>query len=166
MNSTNTFEQFIEAYNKADIKIKDIIDSEQIGLFVDKLLSGTESVALKPRIMVLISNRILNITNNETLLKYLETVLPDALDRKKIISEIDSFIKSLTETSTDNSIDTMDTISNEITEAEAVLNSISPLRTMSSDSDISKQENVHSSSQFDLLRKKDDSENSPRWGSD
>ena len=166
MNSTNTFEQFIEAYNKADIKIKDIIDSEQIGLFVDKLLSGTESVALKPRIMVLISNRILNITNNETLLKYLETVLPDALDRKKIISEIDSFIKSLTETSTDNSIDTMDTISNEITEAEAVLNSISPLRTMSSDSDISKQENVHSSSQFDLFRKKDNSENSPRWGSD
>lgn len=62
-------------------------------------------------------------------------------------------------------------LNEEIKETEAVLNTLNPIRTMSGDNDLFKQEKVHSSSQFDLFglmgkRKEETEKTSPKWDTD
>lgn len=56
----NTYEKFVEAYRNASDHIKTIIDSEEIGLFVENL--ETPSAKLQRReLIVIISNTILGV---------------------------------------------------------------------------------------------------------
>ncbi len=64
----NKFEQFIAAYQNANQDIKDIIDSETIGLMIDNLLTQyPQYQSLKSKLLILTSNLLLEIITVEEL---------------------------------------------------------------------------------------------------
>jgi hypothetical protein len=71
---TNTFSEFIAAYQKATPQIKALIDGEEIGLFVETLLKPEGPANLKSKLIVLISNTILGVTNINNLSANLQTL--------------------------------------------------------------------------------------------
>jgi hypothetical protein len=118
----NTFSQFLAAYNQASQNIKNVIDSEEIGLFVDTLAVDP---SLKSKFLVIISNRILDLIPDSELISQLEQI---GFAEPEKIAQIKNFVTLKTTTTTAN------TISSEIAEAEAVLETLSPIRTMAGDS--------------------------------
>jgi len=65
------FSQFLAAYNQASQNIKNVIDSEEIGLFVDTLAVDP---SLKPKFLIIISNRILDLIPDSELISQLEQI--------------------------------------------------------------------------------------------
>jgi hypothetical protein len=85
------FEKFIAAYQIADPRIKQIIDSEEIGLFVSNLTGIGE---YKSSLIILISNVVLGTVPKTELTQFLSLVgISDAEKQAEILS----FVNKLTE---------------------------------------------------------------------
>lgn len=162
----DTFNEFIVAYKNANQDLKDIIDSEIIGIFVDELLENKVKNNLKSKLIVLVSNRLLNIIQNSDLINNLIEIGIPEIETKSLSSKIENFVQKTLEKNVEP--EGPINIDKEIKETEAVLNSMNHIRTMSGDKEAIK-ETVHVSSQFDLFGRKDkkvnDSEET-RWGTD
>jgi hypothetical protein len=125
----NTFSQFLAAYSTATPEMKQLIDSEEIGIFVDTLLIGETTTNIKPKLLVIITNRLLAITD-ETVIK--SQVLDLNLKDPEVLTKIQAFINSK-KTFTSSSSLTPSEITSEIAETEAALSRISAIRTMARD---------------------------------
>lgn len=154
-----TFTDFLAAYTKASQNIKSLIDSEEIGLFVDTLLTESDAALPKPKLLVIISNRVLDLIPDSLMISQLEEV---GLSQPDKIAQIKNFV--ITKTGTSNTLN----IKSEIAEAEATMETISTIsasvpkppvnsiRTMASDSQVgyhSTEEKVHQSDQSHLFQK-------------
>ena len=135
------FSKFLSAYQIAPQPIKDLIDSEKIGLFIDTIL--TDATA-KPKLLVIISNHILGITKDSEMVSALETIPEINLD---IISKIKKFITDTTGTDVEASI----------SEIEKMVETLPSIRTMATDGKVvgyhSVEETTHTSDQSNLLQK-------------
>ena len=149
----DTFTNFLEAYTKAPQNVKDLIDSEEIGLFIDTLLSDTPVVVPKQKLMVIISNRVLDLMPDSQMIEQLENI---GLVEPEKIAQIKNFVN------TKVSVGSAENISSEIAETEAALGAINippihSIRTMAGDGKVvgyqSTQENTYSSDQSNLLQK-------------
>lgn len=120
----DTFSTFLAAYTNAPQNIKNLIDSEEIGLFVDTLLTDSTTVLPKQKLLVILSNRILDLIPDSVMFSQLEEVGLSELEK---IARIKNFV-TLKMTAADDT-----NISFEITETEATPQSLSPIRTMTGD---------------------------------
>jgi hypothetical protein len=165
-----TFDDFITAYKSASTEIKRVIDSEEIGLFAEKLLEDKKYVNVKLNLIVLISNRLLDIIEDEDLDKDLMDIGINETDRQSIIIKIKIFIKEILEKNQENKPGEALDINKEIKEAEAIIGALEPIRTMSGDKEATK-ENVYSSTQSSILTRltgsnQTKSSDTPKWGSE
>lgn len=144
------FEKFIEIYNNSSPELKNFIDSDTIGLFVEKLISGKSYLKLKQKLIVLVTNRLLDIISEEELLASLIKIGIASTDTETLFSEIKNFIDN---TANGIGVSTViKPIEEEIAETEAVLDTINPIRTMASDSgQVNTEEKVHASTQSAIL---------------
>lgn len=144
------FEKFIESYNSSSAELKDFIDSDAIGLIVEKLISGKGYLNLKQKLIVLVTNRLLNIISEKELLADLIKIGIASTDTETLFSEIKNFINN---TAKGMGVSTViKPIEEEIADTEAVLDTINPIRTMASDSgQVNPEEKVHTSTQSAIL---------------
>lgn len=156
----NNFETFILAYQAAPQPIKDIIDSDAIGTFVDTLLTThTLPESHKRAFLVIVSNRLLAITSNDDVtvaLQSLSITLPVAL---KVAALIKAFVQSNIDgviTAAVTKEDASTNLPNPTSATTSVVPDIplSHIRTMAGDMAKSqtRTETVYSSSQAALLR--------------
>jgi len=130
----DSFSKFLAAYSDAPQNIKDLIDSEEIGIFVDTLLTNNTPVPPKQKLLVILSNRVLDLLPDSQMISQLEEI---GLSQPEKIAQIKNFISLKTAAvTTDNSIleSTKTDVANEIAETEAAMEKISPIRTMAGDS--------------------------------
>ncbi len=155
------FEEFLEAYRKASPELKAVVDSDKIGLFIDDLLKNTNYLKLKSKLMILTTNKLLGVIKDKDLFDALQTLGVDEQTTQSIAVKIWSFIGT---TDIKNS-DSQD-ITQDIAEAEAVLNAIEPIRTTPTITPID-QDKTYTSTQSAILNEKMQGEGSPdtvRWG--
>jgi hypothetical protein len=143
----STFTQFIEAYKKASVETKALIDSEEIGLFIDNL--NTPSVKLqKKELLIVISNTILGVLKDSDFLIKLNNSL---VLEEEVISKVTDFTSQKIISLGGNSPE----ISFEISPVEETVPDIlQTVRTMSSDNNISlapQKEAAYSSVQSAIL---------------
>ncbi|MCB9810748.1 MAG: hypothetical protein H6779_02875 [Candidatus Nomurabacteria bacterium] len=93
----NTFEKFIEAYSNADQGLRDIIDSDKIGLFIDSLISNTQYSNLKMKLIVITSNKLLGIFSDKDIPDELTKLDVDSDTTQVMSIKILDFIKKLTD---------------------------------------------------------------------
>jgi len=124
---SDSFTRFQEAYSASDQATKDIIDSEQIGLFADEIITMSEDTKQKRQIVVSISNRILNIITDSELV--------DELEQLGIPAESIAKTKSFVDQKTAAGVTTAPTssLAADLAEIEQSLHQINPVRTMASD---------------------------------
>lgn len=96
----NEFEKFIKAYQESNQKIKDVIDSERIGLFVDELIKNTDYTNFKSQLIVLVSNNLLGVISNTNLPDRLTELGIDSDTTQTMSVKIFSFVKSIQEEDT------------------------------------------------------------------
>jgi hypothetical protein len=155
----NTFSEFIAAYQKAPQTIQQIIDSEIIGVFVDSLI--TDNLALEPHkrpLMVITSNRLLNIIPETSVTTLLQEFITDSQVSSKISTLIQGFVRSKIDGVIVNTVTTINTTpSQEIqpnTTKSSAQNSVPHVRTMADDMTKSQVtgEKVYTSTQEAILR--------------
>ncbi len=163
----NTFNQFLAAYKQAPLSLKQFIDSEEIGIFIDTLPGNELNKTNKQKLLVLISNRILNVITEEILLTELLQFVTEANEVQLIYSKIKDFVAEILKRTASTS-NTTDLMSNEIAEAEAVIESLPQFRTMQTLA--SNNEAVYTSTQAAILQEgaglpvpPPPSSNEPRW---
>lgn len=162
------FKEFVEKYKNSPQEIKEIIDSDKIQIFVDDSLKETGAHSKhKSKLISLITYRLLDVVDQNYLISELE-LIGLGNEKNSLSSKIENFVK---ETLGHNIKESVMDIEEEIKETEAVLSTLNPIRTMSGDNDLFKQEKVHSSSQFDLFglmgkRKEGTEKTSPKWDTD
>jgi hypothetical protein len=159
----NKFEEFLEAYRKASPELKAVVDSDKIGLFVDDLLKNTNYVNLKSKLMILTTNKFLGVIKDKDLVDALESLGVDEQTTQSMVVKIWSFIGTITVKNSDSQDITQD-----IAEAEAALQALEPIRTMTSDSHTPHQENTYTSTQSAILNEKikktEGDVDTPKWG--
>ncbi len=147
----DTFSDFLAAYAKAPQNIKDLIDSEKIGLFADSLLAKSAAIIPKNKVLVILSNRVLDLIPDSLMIAQFEEI---GLAQPEKIADIKNFVILNTATTRN--------IASEIAETEAALGEINippihSIRTMASDGKMvgyqSTQESTYSSDQSNLLQK-------------
>ena len=121
---SDTFTRFQEAYQAADQATKDLIDSEQIGLFADEIVTTTEDGKQKRQIIVILSNRILDIITDSEMV--------DGLEQLGIGAESISKAKAFVDQK-DTVVAPISSIEEDLAEIEKSLHQINPVRTMASD---------------------------------
>ncbi len=163
----DSFSQFLEAYSKSNQDIKNIIDSDSIGVFAESIQTDKTNSKQKRQIIVSISNRILDIYN--------DTSLVDTLDKAGInpenIEKAKAFVEDLLSSKKQPTVATINPVQTiEVTPAVAQADNaieikpiINPLRTMATDGKQvgyqSTEEPVYSSVQTAII-------NESKWGSD
>ncbi len=144
------FEKFIEIYNNSSPELKNFIDSDTIGLFVEKLISGKNYLNLKQKLIVLVTNRLLDIISEEELLADLIKIGIASTDTETLFSEIKNFIDNTAQGKTATTV--IKPIEKEISETVATIAGLESIRTMASDSgQVSPEEKVHTSTQSAIL---------------
>lgn len=155
----NNFETFILAYQAAPQPIKDIIDSDAIGTFVDTLLS-THALpeSHKRAFLVIVSNRLLAITSNTDV----ATALQSLGITTPVVEKIGALIKAFIQSHIDGVVTaavTKEATTAPIQSTVVAVPTISPapisrVRTMASDMSKTQTDSevIHSSSQATLLR--------------
>lgn len=161
-----------EAYYEAPQAIRDLIDSGLIGNSVEKILSETTYIALKPKVIIACTRNFLSLTSGEELVKELsdlslneEVIQTLVVENRKLLSEslrgISQGIESSpVETNTQTSkvpaniAKTNTDIQKEISDAEALLNTLDPVktvRTMNAGAGSAPAETVYTSTQSAIL---------------
>ena len=112
------FSKFLNAYQTASQPIKDVIDSEKIGLFIDTILTDA---AAKPKLTITISDRILGIISDSEMVSALEKIPGIQTDAT---IKIMSFINEVT----------VSDIKTSISEVEETLQNLPSIHTMATDS--------------------------------
>lgn len=158
------FEEFIEGYKKTSPEIKSIIDSDQIGLFVEKILVNTNYVGLKPKFGILVTERILGVTEESELSDLLIKLGISSGDIQSLLFEIKHFVDSILNKSNQKTDITTDAeVIKNIAEVEAVFDTLNPIRTMANDNQMIGQqykEKMHTSTQSAILN---ESKSSGQW---
>lgn len=150
---------FIEAYSQANQPIKDLIDSEKVGLFAETIQTNTGDFKQKRELMVAISNRILSLISDSEMVDELEKagVTTDKIAQTKAF--IESALKDSAPVET-TAIPITESTVNETASEKIIIN---PLRTMASDGKEvgyqSTEEPVYTSVQNAII-------NESKWGSD
>ncbi len=150
----NTFEQFLQAYTKASPAVRELIDSEKIGLLCESVLQGVNnSVAgLKPKLIVQTSNYILSILSETDLQKNLHALSLDPATTAVLINGAKKLKVDILTTET--LVPKSGSISTEIAEAEALLSTMNPektIRTMPAGGGSASAETVYTSTQSAIL---------------
>lgn len=155
----NSFEDFLTAYQQAPQAIKQIIDSEAIGIFVDSLITDDLSLETHKRpLMVITSNRLLNIIPEASISTLLQEFISDSQVNSKISTQIQGFVRSKIDGVVTNTVTAVDaTPSPKIplnTTESSVQTSIPHVRTMAADMTKSQTsgEKVYTSTQEAILR--------------
>jgi len=135
----DTFTLFQEAYASADQKTKDLIDSDHIGLFADTLIIERSNYVQKHKIIIALSNRILNVSTDSFMVDRLEEAGLDT----EAIAKAKIFVEERNSTNKPSLIHEIDEVQKQI----------STVRTMSSDSNApaSQPEATYSSVQSAIL---------------
>jgi hypothetical protein len=164
----DNWEQYQKAYQAADEETKSLIHSSIIPESVDKMIKEHNLESNQKKLIILeLSNQILGITTEIELVENVRKIgVPNA---RVAVNETLSFIQNkkpkITDTSlvddstSTNKIDIKksdDNLANEIAEAEAAIESMQPIRTMSHDMEVQRgtpaDEPTHTgASQADLL---------------
>ena len=148
----NKYQQFIEAYNNANLELKEFIDSEAIGLFIESKIQGTTYATLKRKLIVLTANKIFNLISDDELSTSLIKIGIQGEDSRTMYNEIKSFVEKVI-----SEIDSSNIFEESIieTKPETPPNTINNIRTMASDGKQVGYENsgdtIYSSSQSAIL---------------
>jgi len=177
------WEQYQAAYQKADQKTKDLIHSSLIPECVQKVIELKQLEASQKKLLVKItSDHILELLSNDEMVAEIRNIgVPDA---ESVSAEIMSCTTTMKPTVLDTSLiidESTNTIqvntnikaehqlASEIAEAEATMQTIQPIRTMSHDMEtmrsVMNDEQVHTAaSQADILdRTTTDKATDDRW---
>lgn len=165
----NNFETFILAYQMAPQPIKDIIDSEDIGIFVNTLLA-THSLdsAYRQRLIVIVSNRLLSITSDAEVKTALQTthIEPPVID--KISALILAFVLGKIDTAIEASVQKDSILEERVptdSPSKAPVTDTSHIRTMAKDMERAQsapEEAVYTTTQEAILRERSDSSSTPK----
>ncbi|MEZ4103886.1 MAG: hypothetical protein R3B60_01215 [Candidatus Paceibacterota bacterium] len=90
------FDNFLKSYKESDKNIKDIIDSDEIGIFVENILKDTPYSGLKSKLIVITSNNLLNLISDIDLPDKLTKLAIDNKTTQVLSVKILNFVKSLT----------------------------------------------------------------------
>ena len=164
-----SFTDFYSAYQAADPSVKELIDSEKIGKFVDEKLVNTHELNKehKKKLIVLISNILIGINTANELPTLLLHILNGKNDVKVIEAEIYAFFNENSLPGTAGAASKID-LTNDIEELEKEVHELQSLRTFASDmkAHTLPPEPTHQSSQESLLNRSSEISNAPRWGTD
>ena len=142
-------DRFHENYAKASTAVKEFIDSDTILSLVQTTCVRNPSLnEHKGDIRNIFIYRALNTISDEQILAYLNNIGIDAGISKLILVEINESLEKLEATELNTTIET----AQEIIEAEAELETISPIRTMAGDSN--QKEEIYSSHQSAILNER------------
>jgi hypothetical protein len=164
-----TWETFQTTYRSASPEIKAVIDSELIPICVHNLEKNQQIDRSHYRDVVkLYSLFILNAIDENTMVEEMKKIgIPDSrvvFYNLQICREKTPLTFASYDEPTDEPVD----LSADIAEAEAVLNTTQPIRTMANDMQTNKThpENIYSSTQNAILNeyRQKSSGNVPRWG--
>lgn len=124
-----SFEDFLAAYHKAPPHIKQAIDSEAVGVFVEEKFSTLEEPLNKGSLILLVGNCLLELINETEILETLSTLV--SKEKAPILAqEIAAFVFSIK--SQAGKTDGLN-IEKDIAETEAALSSLPTIRTMGDD---------------------------------
>lgn len=163
----NTYTDFYNAYQHTSPNIQEVIDSEQIGEFVDTLISSVPNEPpVKQKLIVLISNLLVGLEQKENIEKVLSETIGSTTQTEVIATKINGFLKKVSES--DNPKQADSTLQQEINNLEQTVSRLEPIRTMTRDMGHSPDNDVtySSSSQSDLLTRPKNDFDTTRWETD
>jgi Flp pilus assembly CpaE family ATPase len=152
----NSFETFILAYQAAPQPIKDIIDSEEIGTFIDSMLAEEKLLAnQKQTFLVIVSNRLLSIISDAEVLASLQALPLEKVLAEKTAALIHAFVQSKIDAVVEKTATPAETT--EVLPPTTEQNApavVSHIRTMAQDMHRSKEQEAHvySSTQDSILK--------------
>lgn len=133
-----------EAYYEATQSVKDVVDSGFIGNFVERILSTSDSLNVKPKVIIACTRNFLSITSTEELVHELKSLNIDDTTIRALVSENINIITGIEKSNLQANIHTE--LSSQIIEAEAAIATLPTIRTMN------QTEPVYSSTQAAILR--------------
>ncbi len=151
----NSFETFILAYQAAPQPIKDIIDSEEIGTFIDSMLAEEKLLAnQKQTFLVIVSNRLLSIISDAEVLASLQALPLEKVLAEKTAALIHAFVQSKIDGVVEKTATPAETTEALPPTTEQNAPAVSHIRTMAQDMHRSKEQEAHvySSTQDSILK--------------